>query len=373
METTELTKPDSFIETELQRFEKIITKEQLVTLADSVKDLVIKDTEDKPGLKAVVEGRKKLKAQRVEIQKEAKSIRESAVRFQKAVIAKESEFVELLEPTELLLEEREQGYYTEKARLDALKEKQESDRIQAMIDKLNAVNYAVDFHELKALTDVQFENILVDTTSKYNVALEEEKVEKQRQYELRLAEETRLQQAQKDQEEREQKFKEEQEQVRIENERIRKESEEKQRTIDEQNEKIRKEQAAKDKELKDRQLELDRQEQESIKEAIKIQREKAEEARKKQEEIDRKKREKEEKEQMLLYGEDTDRFSFHMGNLERNYIHGGGISGHMKSTKAKRIAEGADYLIRQAYDLCKANMGDKNRSAVPVIGDKVDD
>jgi hypothetical protein len=372
METTELTKTDSFIETELQRFEKIITKEQLITMADSVKDLVIKDTEDKAGLKAVIEGRKQLKRQRVAIQNEAKNIRESAVRFSKAVIAKESEFVALLEPVETILEEREANYYAERERLRVEEEKRESDRIQAMIDKLNAVRHAVDFHELKALTDVQFENLLAEATIKYNADLKAEEEERQRQYELRLQEETRFATGQKEQEERERKFKEQQEQVRIENERVQKEQDEKQRQMNEWNERIRKEQEAKDLELKKRQDELDRIEQLRIEEQRREKEFKEAEARKKQEEIDRKKREKEEQAEKLLYGEDTDRFSFHAGNLERNYIHGGGISGHMKSKKAKQVAAETDYLIRQAYEMCKANMGDKNRTPVPISGDNLD-
>lgn len=358
----ELTKPDSFIETELQRFEKIITKEQLIAMADSVKDLVIKDTEDKAGLKAVIEGRKQLKFQRVQIQKEAKNIRESAVRFQKAVIAKEKEFVDLLEPVENILAHREEEYYSERERIRLEEEKRESDRIQAMIDQLSAVRHAVDFHELKALTEVQFQNILAEATIKYNADLKAEKEERQRQYELRLQEETRLQQAQKEQEERERKFKEEQDEFR-------KKQEERQRLIDEENERIRKEYEVKEKELAARQWELERQEKEAIERARKEREEKEAAERKKQEEIDRKKRKKYEEEQALLFGEDSDRFAFLAQQLEVNFTTSQ-VWTHMKSDKGKEISQDVLGHINAALGLCKKYKSD--RKAVPVTGENTD-
>jgi len=368
---TELTKT-SFIDTEIQKFENKITKESLIALVDSVKDLasnvILQD--EKSRLKEVEAARKLLKGKRVEIQKESKNLRESAVRFQKAVISKENELIEYLYPTEVLLQQREDDYYAEKERLRLEEEKKESDRIQAMIEQLNEVDYAVDFHELKALTDEQFQDILTEAKEKYAekqrlevTERQKQKDEERRQAELKQQEEERLLNLRKEQEERERLFKIEQDKIKADNDRIRKEQE------------------AKELELKKRQDEIDRQERERVA-AVKAEQEKkeAEERarieteerikREIKEKAEREQQEKEEAAEKLKFGEDSDRFAFLAQQIEVQLLQSS-VWSHMKSKKGKHAAYEVHSHLKEAFETC--NKYKSNRKAVPVSGIKVDD
>jgi len=210
---------DAFISTELKKFE--IDEVGLITKANQYKGLMILDVNDKAGLSAVRTARLELKDIRVDISKKAKKIRESAVRFQKAVIARESELIELVEPTERLLEAEEDRIMLEKKRIREEEEKREFERLQSMIDKLAKVNYAVDFTELKGFTDDQFATVLQEATTKYEEFEISRKAEEQRQKEEiehmaaeRKAEEDRLKKVAAEQEERDRKFAQEQAEFR---------------------------------------------------------------------------------------------------------------------------------------------------------------
>jgi len=202
---------DTFISTELKKFE--IDEAGLISTAGKYKNLKIEDVNDKVGLSAVRTARLELKDIRVDISKKAKKIRESAVRFQKAVIAREAELIELVEPTERLLEAEEDRIMLEKKRIREEEEKREFERLQSMMDKLAKVNYAVDFTELKGFTDDQFATVLQEATTKYEEFEISRKAEEQRQKEEvermaaeRKAEEDRLKKVAAEQEARNREF-----------------------------------------------------------------------------------------------------------------------------------------------------------------------
>lgn len=181
MDKTEINN-ESFIGTELKKFE--IDEAGLIATANKYKGLKINGVEDKQGLKDVRMARLELKSIRVDISKKSKVLRESAVRFQKAVISREKELVDLIEPTEEYLYKEEERIEQEKEFIREQEEKREAERIQNMINKLMAVNYAVDFHQLKGLTDEQFEETLAEATIKYQEdekrRKEEEEIERKR-------------------------------------------------------------------------------------------------------------------------------------------------------------------------------------------------
>jgi len=176
---------DAFISTELQKFE--IDEVGLISTANKYKNLKIQDVNDKIGLSAVRIARLELKAIRVDISKKAKTIRESAVRFQKAVIARETELIELVEPTERILEAEENRIQEEKQRIKDEEEKREFERLQGMMNKLSAVNYAVDFTELKGYTDDQFATVLQEATDKYHETARQMELELQKELEQKKA------------------------------------------------------------------------------------------------------------------------------------------------------------------------------------------
>ena len=367
MET--LAKTD-FITTELQKFETEfeINETGLVALRDAFKELKIEGQEDKAGLKVVETARKALKSQRVKIKKASESLRESAVRFQKAVIEREKSLISLIEPTEKTLASLEEGYYEEKERLRLEEEKKESDRIQAMIDKLDAVNHAIDFHELKGLTDEQFDAVLKEATEKYEetarqMAIELEQ-EKQRQAEIeeeRKKEEARLAKEREDYAERQRKFEQEQAYFR-----------EEQKRIEQFNAKVAEDlKAAQDK------LDAEKKSIEDQKEAerLRIQREKElEEAKKKaaedarieaeatakriqEEKIEAERLAKEQEEEKLLAGDDSGRFTALRTLLTTNLLGDNVVIWtHFKSKKGKAAAVKVHALVSEARQICMDNI-----------------
>jgi len=75
-------------------------KAELATLAKQYQSLEIKGINDKDGYLAVDEARKDLKSKRVEIKKTGKELRAEALKYQKDVILLENELVDIIEPLE---------------------------------------------------------------------------------------------------------------------------------------------------------------------------------------------------------------------------------------------------------------------------------
>lgn len=154
---TSLVKVDEItkIQEGLETFEK--RKEALQALAQSAREIDVTSIDDKEAAKAVHVKRKELKTARVEIQKEGKAMRDLINPITKLISAKEKELVEITQPEELRLEEREAWFQSENERIKAEAEAKEKARIQARIDSLNSFNVAIDYIEVLSMTDEQFE------------------------------------------------------------------------------------------------------------------------------------------------------------------------------------------------------------------------
>ena len=291
---------DTFISIELNKFE--IDEAGLISTAGKYKNLKIADVNDKVGLSAVRTARLELKDIRVDITKKAKKIRESAVRFQKAVIARETELIELVEPTERLLEAEEDRIMLEKKRIREEEEKREFERLQSMMTKLSEVNFAMDFTELKGLTDEQFETVLQEATDKYHETARqmelELEMERQRQASIEAArkkEEERLKKVAAEQEERQRQFEKEQLDFRVEQARIKKEQDLKSAELKAAQDKIDAENAE-----KKRLADLEQARKEAAEKAIK---DKEEADRLAKEELAREEAEKPDKEKIMKFAE----------------------------------------------------------------------
>lgn len=360
----------SFIESELKKFETEheITETSLIALAAKYKELKVNGVDDKEGLKAVESARKELKSVRVKIEKASKGMRNSAVVFQKAVISRENEFVALIEPEETRLAAIENTIWEEKERLREEAEKRESDRIQNMLDQLREVNQEMDFHELKALTDEQFQEALKLATEIHNnwkilqeqirVAEEKKQLEEEQ---ARKAEEARLAIEREEQAKRQRKFEEEQAAFREEQERVRKENEEKAASLKAEQDRIDAEkktiQDAKDAEEREkkRQAELKQAREEAAEKARKDAEEKAE--REKQEAIEAARALKELEEEKLLAGADKGKFTKLQSQLESGFLSDDVIIWtHFKSKKGKAAAGRVHELLKQANQICKDNV-----------------
>lgn len=360
----------SFIESELKKFETEheITETSLIALAAKYKELKVNGVDDKEGLKAVESARKELKNKRVEIEKVSKGMRESAVKFQKAVISREKELVTLIEPEENRLMKIEDDIWDQKERLREEAEKKEYDRIQNMLDQLREVNQEMDFHELKALTDEQFQEALKLATEIHNnwkilqeqirVAEEKKQLEEEQ---ARKAEEARLAIEREEQAKRQRKFEEEQAEFRKEQERVRKENEEKAVSLKAEQDRIDAEkktiQDAKDAEEREkkRQAELKQAREEAAEKARKDAEEKAE--REKQEAIEAARALKELEEEKLLAGADKGKFTKLQSQLESGFLSDDVIIWtHFKSKKGKAAAGRVHELLKQANQICKDNV-----------------
>jgi len=93
------------------------TKAELTILAKKYKNLKIKNIGDKEGYLQVNTARKELSHIRVNIKKAGKALRSEALTFQKAVIAKENELIDIIEPLEIELKEKQKAIDDEKERI----------------------------------------------------------------------------------------------------------------------------------------------------------------------------------------------------------------------------------------------------------------
>lgn len=144
------------------------TKAEITALVDKYKGLTITGIDDKAGYEAVHKARMELKAVRVNITKTGKSMREEALKFQKDVIAKEKDLVEMVEPTERDLE----------AKQKAIDEEKEKIKRKAILperkEKLDAIGVNYDDDSILLLDENQF-------TEYYNRMHTEYLEEKERQ------------------------------------------------------------------------------------------------------------------------------------------------------------------------------------------------
>lgn len=249
----------------------------LVELAKKFAGLKVNGIGDREGFAVLTKARKELKGERVQIEKDAKDLREGAVKFQKAVIAKEKELIALIKPTEdaLLAEEKRIESEVEAIRVE--QERKENERIQNRINQLAKFNHAIDLYDAKVMSDEKFTEFLATAEADFKVEQD------------RIAAEAK---AKKDEEERlnieaEERRKKELEDRRIEDERLQKQREDQER--------IRLEQEKKEQEIREQQskLEAERKKLEEEKRLEEAKKEAAEKAR--LEEQQRIKREEEEK------------------------------------------------------------------------------
>ena len=91
---------------DLEKFDPTVA--ELTAMVAKTKKLKATDLEDKAQLAIVKENRIVLKKARVQIEKRGKELREDALKFQRAVIAKEKELIAIIEPEEDRLEAIEQ-------------------------------------------------------------------------------------------------------------------------------------------------------------------------------------------------------------------------------------------------------------------------
>jgi len=231
----------------LEVFEK--RKTELSELKTEASGLKISSLEDKEIINQVSTIRKKLKSARVEVSKEAKSMRDPLTTISRMISEKEKELIEIIEPTERELQAQEKWVEDEKEKIRLEEIAKEEARIQARIDSLAKYGFEIDYSDIKSMSDETFEKY-VDAAK---VQFEKDEAEKAAAEKLRLEQEEADRAAM------------ELEKQRIEAERkelndLREKQAEAQRIIDEQNKKI----AAENKRIEDEKAALETAKQNEI-------------------------------------------------------------------------------------------------------------
>lgn len=176
METLELIKPKTEIatiadkiETGLQAFEE--RKAELIELQKKATGLKITSIEDRASINLVSLIRKELKAARVAIEKEGKSMRDPLTGINKNIKAKEDELVAIIEPTEKELAIQEKWVADEKEKIEKAKAEAERLRIQARIDTLAAFGFYIDYTTIMSIDDATFATVVKNAEAEYNKEL----------------------------------------------------------------------------------------------------------------------------------------------------------------------------------------------------------
>lgn len=183
------------------------TTAELTALAEKSRKLEVKDLGDKATLALVHDYRMELKAARVTIEKSGKAIREDALKFQKAVIAKERELIALIEPEELRLEQIEK-----QAKDHALMEERKR-KLPERMERLKTVGGDFPEENVLKMDDVMFEGHFNRLQAEKNAKEAAEIEQKRREQEEKLAAEKReqdakLEAARREQEEKDRELKE---------------------------------------------------------------------------------------------------------------------------------------------------------------------
>jgi hypothetical protein len=165
-------------------------------MVTATKHISATDLSDKTQLEIVRTNRIALKNARVKIEKRGKELREDALKFQKAVIAKEKELVAIIEP-----EEDRLAAIEEEAKAIVIRQ-QRTEQLAARRERLASIgdNLPIDDDHLLTVDDIQFDAYFNQRTADKQAAdaaklaeerrkLDEEKLAIEREKETRQREE----------------------------------------------------------------------------------------------------------------------------------------------------------------------------------------
>jgi hypothetical protein len=137
-------------------------KADLTELAKRSAGLKIDSIDDTETIRQVSTIRKTLKAQRVSIEKEGKSMRDPLTAISKHISAKEKELVNIIEPTERELQAQEKWVENEKEKIRLEAERKEQERVQARINRLAEFGYSIDITHVQTLSDDDFDGVVAE-------------------------------------------------------------------------------------------------------------------------------------------------------------------------------------------------------------------
>lgn len=185
------------ISTGLAAFE--IKKSELEELKKEVEGLDITSIDDKASIKTVSEARKKLKSARIEIEKDAKAMRDGLTERSRFISQKEKELVDIIEPTEKELLKKEKWIKDENDRIEREAKEAEEKIIQDRIDRLATYDCEINLVHLKGLADEEFDKVVASAKKQFDLEQaeikEQERIKEENRKEL---EQLRQQKAESD-------------------------------------------------------------------------------------------------------------------------------------------------------------------------------
>jgi colicin import membrane protein len=167
----------------------------LIELREKYAGLKISGLQDKEGYLKVREGRLALKNARVQVEKDGKALRENAVKFQKAVLKREKELVNIISTTEIGLQQEEDNFNTLREQMRLEEERKKREFIQGRIDALSKFGHAVDVHALEIMEEEDFQALLGEAEAAWQkeqarlAELKAEEDRKRKEEEERMAKE----------------------------------------------------------------------------------------------------------------------------------------------------------------------------------------
>lgn len=137
-------------------------KAELTKLKEDAAGLTIESVNDTDAIKQVSTWRKRLKAARVEIEKEGKSMRDPLTQIGKSILEKQYELIDIISPTEQDLQKKEDWVKAENLKIEQEAQRKEDDRIQTRADRLAQYGFSIDINLLKGIDDEKFEETVED-------------------------------------------------------------------------------------------------------------------------------------------------------------------------------------------------------------------
>lgn len=159
-------------------------KAELLEIVSAYQGLEIKGVDDIKGFQVVDDARKDLKKKRVEIQNTGKALRADAVAFQKAVIKYEDDLVQIIEPLEKSLKEKQDKIGEEKESIAR------AVKLPGRKSKLAEIDFSMSDDEILKMEDLEFDQfvynkkVLILQEKEKALKAEQEKVEQEKKLEL---------------------------------------------------------------------------------------------------------------------------------------------------------------------------------------------
>lgn len=171
---------------QIEEFNKI--KFDSFKIVEEVKDLKVIDINDKKGYEAVRAGKMKLVKQRTFIKEERLTITRVFDKFKKDVMGMEKEILEVMEPTEKILAERQQKIDDEKEIINRKKS------LPERIERLETIEHEIIEDFILSMSDKQFDEYFNIKHTEYL----EEKARKIKEKEDKIERETEILKAKED-------------------------------------------------------------------------------------------------------------------------------------------------------------------------------